>query len=57
MSELAPSAIAANLRRIHDRIANAAIRCGRRPEDVTLVAVSKTKPADAVQEAPSAGHP
>ena len=56
MSELAPSAIVANLRRIHDRIANAAIRCGRRPEDVTLVAVSKTKPAEAVQEALAAGQ-
>jgi pyridoxal phosphate enzyme (YggS family) len=56
MSELAPSAIAANLHRIQDRIANAAIRCGRRPEDVTLVAVSKTKPAEAVQEALAAGQ-
>lgn len=56
MSELAPSAIAANLLQIRDRIANAAIRCGRRPEDVTLVAVSKTKPAEAVQEALIAGQ-
>jgi pyridoxal phosphate enzyme (YggS family) len=56
MSELAPSAIAANLRQVRDRIANAAIRCGRRPEDVTLVAVSKTKPAEAVQEALAAGQ-
>jgi len=56
MSELAPSAVAANLRRIQDRIANAAIRCGRRPQDVTLVAVSKTKPAEAVQEALAAGQ-
>ena len=56
MSELAPSAIAANLHRIRDRIANAAIRCGRRPEDVTLVAVSKTKPSQAVQEALAAGQ-
>ncbi len=56
MSELAPQGVAANLRRIHDRIANAAIRCGRRPEDVTLVAVSKTKPAEAVQEALAAGQ-
>jgi len=56
MSELALSAIAANLHGIRDRIANAAIRCGRRPEDVTLVAVSKTKPAQAVQEALAAGQ-
>jgi len=56
MSELASSAVAANLRRIRDRIANAAIRRGRQPEDVTLVAVSKTKPAEAVQEALAAGQ-
>jgi hypothetical protein len=56
MSELAPSAIAVNLQRVRERIATAAIRCGRRPEDVTLVAVSKTKPAAAVQEALAAGQ-
>ena len=26
-------------------------RCGRDPKDVTLIAVSKTKPAEAVREA------
>jgi pyridoxal phosphate enzyme (YggS family) len=48
--------ISDNLRRIQDRIANAAVAAGRRPEDVTLVAVSKTKPAEAVIAALEAGQ-
>ena len=48
--------IAENLLRIQDRIANAAIAAGRKPTDVTLVAVSKTKPVDAVLEALLAGQ-
>ncbi len=49
-------AITDNLRQVRERIANAAIRSGRKPEDVTLVAVSKTKPADAVEAALAAGQ-
>lgn len=37
------------------RIARALARCGRRREDVTLVAVSKTFPAAAIEEAYDAG--
>ena len=48
--------IAENLRRVNDRVANAAIAAGRRPEDITLVAVSKTKPAEAVAAALAAGQ-
>ncbi len=48
--------ITENLRRVQDRIANAAIAAGRHPEDITLVAVSKTKPADAVAAALAAGQ-
>jgi pyridoxal phosphate enzyme (YggS family) len=48
--------ITENLRRVQDRIANAAIAAGRRPEDITLVAVSKTKPAEAVAAALAAGQ-
>lgn len=44
------------LRRVQDRIANAAITAGRRPEDVTLIAVSKTKPVEAVLAALEAGQ-
>jgi len=45
-----------NLRRVKDRIAHAAIASGRQPQDVTLIAVSKTKPQEAVLEALAAGH-
>ena len=48
--------IADNLKAVRDRIANAAIKAGRRPEDVTLVAVSKTKPAEDVVAAMLAGQ-
>jgi pyridoxal phosphate enzyme (YggS family) len=48
--------IADNLRRVRARIAEAAIRAGRRPEDVTLVAVTKTKPIEAVRAALAAGQ-
>jgi pyridoxal phosphate enzyme (YggS family) len=54
LSEVA--AIGDNLRRVRDRIANAAIKAGRRPEGVTLVAVSKTKPVEAVRAALAAGQ-
>lgn len=48
--------IAENLRRIQDRIANAAVAAGRKPEGITLVAVSKTKPQEAVLAALAAGQ-
>ncbi len=48
--------IAENLRRVRDRIATAARAASRRPEEVTLVAVSKTKPAEAVAAALAAGQ-
>ena len=43
--------IAANLTAIRSRIAEACIRANRAPEAVTLVAVSKTHPQEAVVEA------
>ena len=49
------SAIVANLARVRERIARAAERAGRRAEDVTLVAVSKTFPAEAIRAAYDAG--
>ena len=48
--------IAENLRCVQDRIAGAAIAAGRNPRDITLVAVSKTKPAEAVAAALAAGQ-
>lgn len=49
-------AIAGNLETIRERIAAAARRVGRDPETVRLVAVSKTKPSVAVEEAAGAGQ-
>lgn len=48
--------IAANLSAIHERIADAAQRAGRSPNDVALMAVSKTVPAERIIEAYQAGH-
>ena len=48
--------IAQNLQRVRARIAAAAVRAGRRAEDVTLIAVSKTQPASAVRSALAAGQ-
>ncbi len=48
--------IEANLFHIRKLIAAAARRAGRAPEAVRLVAVSKTKPASAVDEAASVGQ-
>ena len=45
------SALAENLAAVQERIARAAIRSGRRPEDVTLLAVSKNHSVDTVAEA------
>lgn len=56
MTELSPSEIAANLASVRDRIAAAARQAGRLPQDVTLVAVSKTHPAAAVAAACAAGQ-
>ncbi len=47
--------ISGNLREIHQRIARAAARAGRRPEEITLVGVSKTFAAEAIREAFAAG--
>ena len=43
--------ITENVRRVREEIAEAALRAGRKPEDIVLVAASKTKDAEAVREA------
>lgn len=48
--------IAANLIHLRERIEAAALRAGRDPASVRLVAVSKTKPAEAVEDAAKAGQ-
>ncbi|RKJ00993.1 YggS family pyridoxal phosphate-dependent enzyme [bacterium D16-54] len=45
-----------NLEQVHDRIKAACIRGGRKPEEVTLIAVSKTKPLEDLQEAYRCGE-
>nr|WP_318383027.1 YggS family pyridoxal phosphate-dependent enzyme [uncultured Enterobacter sp.] len=48
--------IAHNLAQVRDKISAAATRCGRASEEVTLLAVSKTKPASAVADAIAVGQ-
>ncbi|WP_145532891.1 YggS family pyridoxal phosphate-dependent enzyme [Yersinia alsatica] len=50
------STIEQNLQDVRTRIATAARNCARSPEEVTLLAVSKTKPVTAIEEAIAAGQ-
>ena len=45
------STIQQNLQDVRNRIAAAAQNCARAPEEVALLAVSKTKPVAAIEEA------
>jgi pyridoxal phosphate enzyme (YggS family) len=47
--------LAANIDHVRSRIAEAAIRVGRAPEEITLVAVSKTMPVELVRMAYNLG--
>ena len=47
--------ISENMRAVEERIAAAALRCGRTREDITLIAVTKTHPASMMNEAIEAG--
>lgn len=48
--------IAQNLEAVRARIETAARKCGRNPHEISLMAVSKTFPADAIREACAAGQ-
>jgi pyridoxal phosphate enzyme (YggS family) len=48
---LNPDTIAQNLAHVRDRIASAARRASRRAEDITLIAISKTHPPEAIHAA------
>jgi PLP dependent protein len=50
------TAMRENLARLRDRIAEACLRANRAPGSVSLVAVSKTHPAEAVEAALAAGQ-
>jgi pyridoxal phosphate enzyme (YggS family) len=56
MADLPSSTLESALHAVRTRIANAAIAAGRNPADVTLVAVSKTHPAEAVADAIAVGQ-
>ncbi len=56
MSAAAAIIIKENLARLRGRIADACLRTNRAPESVTLVAVSKFNPLEAVQAALAAGQ-
>lgn len=45
-----------NLRKVKERVAEAAKRAGRNPEDVTVLAVSKTKPESDIMDLYEAGQ-
>ena len=47
--------IAQNIKIVRDNIEKACSRCGRDPKEVTLIAVSKTKPVEDVRAAMAAG--
>ncbi|WP_236032031.1 MULTISPECIES: YggS family pyridoxal phosphate-dependent enzyme [Dickeya] len=50
------STVQQNLQDVRQKISAAAQRCGRAPEEITLLAVSKTKPVSALEEAIAAGQ-
>ena len=47
--------IAENYRRVKERVAEAAVKAGRDPSEITIVAVTKTHPAETVEEALAVG--
>ena len=51
----ASTSVSENVDRVRERIARAALRGDRRPEEVVLIAISKTFPAEAIREAYEAG--
>lgn len=55
MQDLYKSRIKENLRSVHNQIEEAAKKAGRKPDDITLVVVSKTFPAEAAGAAVEAG--
>ncbi len=50
------TSIAENLERVREQITQAAVEAGRSTNDVELVAITKTHPAEKVREAVEAGH-
>lgn len=55
MTDRADVDIAANYARVCEQVARAALRCGRQPEEITIVCVAKTQGPQAVRAALAAG--
>lgn len=55
MNDCRGDSVARNLAQVQERIAQAALRSGREPTDVTLIAITKTHPAESVVAAYQAG--
>jgi PLP dependent protein len=53
--QMAPTTIRENLARVREQIADSASRARRNPDEITLIGVSKTQPAEAIREAFDAG--
>jgi PLP dependent protein len=52
---MSPHSIRDNFSSLQERIAAAALRSGRRAEEITVIAISKTHPAEAIRMAYAAG--
>ncbi len=55
LADLSAEQLAENIAHVRDNIARAALKVGRNPAEVTLVAVSKTKPVELVEMAYNLG--
>lgn len=53
---ISPARLRENYRRVVDRVAEAALRCGRRPSDVLIVAVTKYASPDQIRLLAEMGH-
>jgi hypothetical protein len=53
--QVAPDAVAERIRSVRERMARAADRAGRSPDEITLVAISKTFPMQAIASGLAAG--
>lgn len=48
--------VASNLNRVRSRVSAAAEACGRAPDSITVLAVSKTKPVEMIRQAAATGQ-
>lgn len=53
--QIRPEAVAERVRSVRERIAQACERAGRSPDEITIVAISKTFPLQALESGRAAG--